>query len=725
MSHEPQPKPTANRGPRRRTRLPWIMGMVLVLLGTGSAAYAFWESLSSTNYAAAAADTVTPGTKPAVTANGTALAISWAAGSTAAGHPATGYTVTRYNTATGGTGTPATGGCAGTVTGLNCTEQNVQGGIWYYTVTPAIALWKGAESPRSDGVSNDTTAPVATALIAPAPNTAGWNNTSPVTVTISAQDGPAGSGVASITYTIDSGTPVTVNAATTAFPVSGDGTHTVSYSATDNAGNASTTQTQTVKIDTSAPAVPVLGVPAYVNAANASAVPVTGSAEPGATLSLTIRDAGSAHTVTTVTTASAAGSWSLSPNLTALTEGTITYSATATDPAGNTGPATTATDTKDTTPPAIQILSVPAYVNTANVTAVPVTGTAEAGTTITLTAADTVPAHTVTAVTTASGTGAWSFTTLNLAGLDQGTLTYTATAKDAAGNTGTPATATDTKDTIAPAAPTLTTPQTYVYGGNLTSFPVNGTAEAGSSVTLTVTDPGSANTVSRTVTASGTGTWTLGADLSSLNDGALTFKAAARDAAGNTGPTYTSPGPNTKDVVLPTLSTTANAVRLLNGGTAGTADAGDTLTIQYSEAMDASKFCSTWTNNGPQTLSANNDVSVTLSHSATANTLAVASKTCTLNIGAISLGATANYAATTTPVVFVGVNANVSTVSWNPATNSLIIKLGGTKNGTGTLGTGATDYPAYTPPSGTAPLTDLAGNPLGAATYTSGIKTGF
>jgi Bacterial Ig-like domain len=724
MSPEPQPS-TPGRDPRHHTRLPWIIGMVMVLLGTGSAAYAFWESLSSTNYAAAAADSLTPGPKPAVTASGTALTVTWPAATTTAGHPVTGYTVTRYATATGGTGTPATGGCTGTVTALNCTEQNVQGGIWYYTVTPAIALWKGTESPRSNGVSNDTTAPVATASISPAPNTAGWNNTSPVTVTVSAQDGAAGSGVASITYTIDSGAPVTINAATTAIPVSGDGTHTVSYFATDNVGNVSTTQTQRVRIDTSAPAAPALSVPAYVNAANAASVPVSGTAEANATVSLTVRDAGSAHTVTTATTASAAGSWTLNPNLTTLNQGTVSYAATATDAAGNTGPATTATDTKDTVAPVASSLTVPAYVNTANVTAVPVSGTAEAGTTITLTAADTVPAHTVTTATTASAAGAWSFTTLNLAGLDQGTLTYTATVKDAAGNTGAPATATDTKDTVAPAAPTLTTPQTYVYGGNLTSFPVNGTAEAGSFVTLTVTDPGSTNTVSRTVTASGTGTWTLGVDLSSLNDGALTFKAAARDAAGNTGTTYTSPGPNTKDVVAPTLSTTANAVRLLNGGVAGTADAGDTLTIQYSETMDASKFCSTWNNNGPQTLSTNNDVSVTISHSATANTLAVASKTCTLNIGTISLGANANYAATTTPVVFAGVNANVSTVSWNPATNSLIIKLGGTKNGTGTLGTGTIDYPVYTPPSGALPLTDLAGNTLGAAAYTSATKTGF
>ncbi|TDL41121.1 hypothetical protein [Arthrobacter nitrophenolicus] len=45
------------------------------------------------------------------------------------------------------------------MTTLACTEQNVPGGIWYYTVTPAIALWTGAESPRSSGISSDSAAP--------------------------------------------------------------------------------------------------------------------------------------------------------------------------------------------------------------------------------------------------------------------------------------------------------------------------------------------------------------------------------------------------------------------------------------------------------------------------------------------------------------------------------------------------------------------------------------
>ncbi|MEV7132707.1 Ig-like domain-containing protein [Arthrobacter sp. NPDC093128] len=720
MTLTQQPEPRHPRGLFRRA--PWVLpGILLLSAGLSPAAHAFWESVSSSNFAGAAADSLSPAAKPAVAATGAALSVTWPASATAAGRPATGYAVTRYSAATGGSGIPATGACAGTVTALSCTEQNVPGGIWYYTVTPAIALWTGAESPRSDGVSSDSAAPTVTTSISPTPNAAGWNNTSPVTLTISADDGANGSGVASITYTLDAGASVTVNAATTAIPVTGDGNHTVSYSAADNAGNASTTQTRNIRIDTAAPGVASLSVPAYVNSTNVTAVPVIGTAEPGSTVSLTVHDAGSVHTVTATTTASGTGSWSVTPNLSALSQGTVSYSAVATDAAGNTGTATTATDIKDTIAPAVPTLSVPAYVNNANATAVPVSGTAEAGASLTLTVKDPGAAHNLTATTTASGTGAWSFTALNLSTLNQGTVSYSVAATDAAGNSASPAVATGTKDTVAPVAPGLNAPP-YVNSATAASVQVTGTSEAGATVSLTVADT-AGHTVSRTAVASGTGAWTVtGLNLTSFSDGQITYTAAAADLAGNTGPTYTSPGPNSKDAVVPTMSTTANAVRLMNGGAVGTADAGDTLTIQYSEAMDASKFCSVWDNNGIQTLSANNDVSVTVSHSTTANTLAVVSKSCTLNIGAISLGADADYAATTTAVVFAGVNANVSTVSWNPATNSLIIKLGSTKNGTGTLGTGIFDYPAYTP---MPTLTDLAGNPISTTAYTSGTKTGF
>ncbi|MDQ0663247.1 hypothetical protein QFZ35_001745 [Arthrobacter ulcerisalmonis] len=400
------------RGTSRR--LPWIVTALLLLLGTTTAAYGFWASTTSSNNAAAAADALSPGSKPSVTANGASLSVSWAAGTTVNGRAATGYTVTRYAAATGGTGTTATGGCAGTVTTLTCTEQSVPGGIWYYTVTPTIALWTGAESPRSSGVSSDSTAPVATvSSVSPTPNAAGWNNTSPVTVTITADDGAGGSGVQSITYAVDGGAKQTVSGAVANVPVTGDWTHTVSYFATDNAGNSGAAQNQSVWIDTQAPYAPSLAAPVFVNPTNVAAVPVTGTAEAGAKVTLTASDTGSAHSVTVTVTASDTGTWSASPDLTSLNQGTVTYTATATDPAGNTGAAKTATSTKDTVAPAAATgLSVPGYVNIGNVAAVPVSGSAEVGASVTVTATSPGSALPVTGTATAND-GSWSLN-LNL-----------------------------------------------------------------------------------------------------------------------------------------------------------------------------------------------------------------------------------------------------------------------------------------------------------------------
>jgi hypothetical protein len=88
-----------------------------------------------------------------------------------------------------------------------------------------------------------------------------------VTIHLVATDDIGGSGVASITYSVDAGVPVTVGgaaadvvlsvgpdatAADGAIPVS-DGPHTLTYYATDVAGNVETAQAQTVNVDTRKP----------------------------------------------------------------------------------------------------------------------------------------------------------------------------------------------------------------------------------------------------------------------------------------------------------------------------------------------------------------------------------------------------------------------------------------------------------------------------------------
>jgi hypothetical protein len=100
--------------------------------------------------------------------------------------------------------------------------------------------------------------------------TNGWNKTSPVTLTVSASD--SGSGLAADPTCTDGSTALTLTASPTAAGswtagVSGEGTHNISCSVSDKAGNPSDPKTDTVKIDTSAPSISDLGPTTLPNAA--------------------------------------------------------------------------------------------------------------------------------------------------------------------------------------------------------------------------------------------------------------------------------------------------------------------------------------------------------------------------------------------------------------------------------------------------------------------------
>jgi hypothetical protein len=108
---------------------------------------------------------------------------------------------------------------------------------------------------NADFTVTDTVKPSISASQSPAPNAAGWNN-SDVTVTLTATDDAAGSGVKSITYSATGGQPIpstTVNGSSTNVVISGEGVTKLSFLATDNAGNVSDTGTHTVKLDKTAP----------------------------------------------------------------------------------------------------------------------------------------------------------------------------------------------------------------------------------------------------------------------------------------------------------------------------------------------------------------------------------------------------------------------------------------------------------------------------------------
>jgi hypothetical protein len=138
----------------------------------------------------------------------------------------------------------------------------------------------------------DTTAPTTTATPNPAPlaGNDGWTN-GPVTVGLSADDGTCGSGVKEISYSASGAQTIpltTVTGSSTSFAISNEGVTTVTFYATDNAGNVESAKTLTVKIDNTAPRVafvtPPTGSPYLLNqpvAADYSCIDRVGSVDGG------------------------------------------------------------------------------------------------------------------------------------------------------------------------------------------------------------------------------------------------------------------------------------------------------------------------------------------------------------------------------------------------------------------------------------------------------------
>ena len=220
-------------------------------------------------------------------------------------------------------------------------------------------------------------------------------------------------------------------------------------------------------------------------------------------------------------TADGTGAWSYTTM--ALSNGTHSLTATATDAAGNTGVASAALSvTVDTVAPTVPLITSDVVVNTNQIA---LTGTAEANSVVKV-----YDGATLLNSVTADGTGAWNYTTAALA---NGTHNLTATATDAAGNTSAASGNSVTVDTVAPVAPSIATFSTDsgVVGDHITNdntLTLTGTAEANSVVKVY-----DGATLLNSVTADGTGAWSY--TTTALSNGTHSLTATATDAAGNTG----------------------------------------------------------------------------------------------------------------------------------------------------------------------------------------------
>ncbi len=323
-------------------------------------------------------------------------------------------------------------------------------------------------------------------------------------------------GATTVEVTFGSNNPVTTGVVNGAYSVTiplgaipGDGQIEVSVVAIDDNGNRSDPGTRSVTIETQAPAAPTIDAfnagsgTSVVNSeiANATDNVLGGSAEAGATVNVTITFQDGATLDLAAAVADQNGTWETPVPVGALlnrAQGDVTVTATATDAAGNVSPAGTLQALLDTVPPGAPTIEdfdgdignvVNAQVAAASDNSV--SGTAEAGSTVTVTITFSDGAVLALDPVVAGETGAWdapvpSGALLNRA---QGNVTISATATDAAGNTSTAGTLSALVDTTPPAAPVIGT----VAGDDVIGF-----AEAQSPVEIGVTAPG-ATTVEVTI----------------------------------------------------------------------------------------------------------------------------------------------------------------------------------------------------------------------------------
>src|SRR5450631_1960903 len=395
-------------------------------------------------------------------------------------------------------------------------------------VLPPMAAAPGPTPPRpyAMAVTIDTVAPVAPSITSFSPDTGtvgdGITDANVLTVTGSAEANSTVKVYDGATL-LGSATANGSGAWTYTTAALSNGGHSLTATATDAAGNTGVASSaMAVTIDTVAPVAPSI----------TSFSPDTGTVGDGITDANVLTVTGSAEANSTVNvydgatllgsaTANGSGAWSFATA--ALSNGGHSLTATATDAAGNTGVASSAIavtiDTVAPVAPTITSFTPDSGVvgdHITNGSTVTLTGAAEANSTVNVYDGATLLGNAI-----ANGSGACTYTT---AALSNGGHSLTATATDAAGNTGVASSAMAvTIDTVAPVAPSIVT-ETFITPSVVTLI---GTAEANSQITVF---DGASNLGSTVTNALGIWTFTSG----TLADGSHGFSATATDAAGNT-----------------------------------------------------------------------------------------------------------------------------------------------------------------------------------------------
>ena len=396
----------------------------------------------------------------------------------------------------------------------------------------------------------------------------------------------------SYTAQVQQGGVWSVNVPGTDLSALADNGYTVQASVSDAAGNPGSAG-KAITLDTTPPTVSfnvVAGDDVINSVEHGQAQIVSGTATGASVGDKVVITIGSNQYTTTV---DASGKWSVgvpASVISALTDGTVTLSATITDSAGN-----SSTQTHDVV---VNTASVALTVNT--LSGDDVINAAEAGASLVINGSSaqfasgtqvTITLNGKSYTATIQSDGSWTTT---VPAADVGTLAdgasyqVSVSAQDSAGNSAS-ATHTISVDTTAPVISVNTLSGDDVLNAAEAQQPltVHGSSSAEAGQTVTVTLGGK----TYTALVGSDGTWTLdvpAADLAALSQGALTVTASVNDKAGNSGQTTHT---LTVDTIAPavTISTVAdddivnNAEQLAGQTISGTttAEQGQTVTVSF------------------------------------------------------------------------------------------------------------------------------------------------